>query len=328
VRQTFAAALAVALMLAVFTGGPSPRPTVSHRPSNANRASPAALRLTRASFELDGALQREVAESAGHLIYLAGGLGASGTSTSDVSTLDPATRRTTPRCSRRPAVHDAAGAFIGGKLFVFGGGPEVGTDVVQTFDPATGTSRIAGHLPRALSDLGAATVGGTVYLVGGFDGRTPQAAILATSTGTRFQRVATLPQGLRYPAVTAIGPGVLIAGGVTSNGPTRDVLLFDPSNGRVHVIGRLPVAVGHAMAFVLGDVAYVVGGEDADGRRVRIVCEVDPSAGAPIRRLSRKLPRAMSDAAVAAIGGAEYILGGSNGSSLRQVLRASVRSSG
>jgi hypothetical protein len=33
----------------------------------------------------------------------------------------------------------------------------------------------------------------------------------------------------------------------------------------------------------------------------------------------------MSDAAVASVAGAAYVLGGSNGSSLRQVLRAALR---
>ena len=78
-------------------------------------------------------------------------------------------------------VFDAAGAMIGGRLVVFGGGSSAGTDIVQAFDLATGTSSAIGHLPLALSDLSSAVVGNTVYLVGGYDGITPRAEIYATT---------------------------------------------------------------------------------------------------------------------------------------------------
>jgi len=328
VTKRIAAALAVALTLVGCTRAASPHPTKTPQTGQATPARRSALRLVTAKFGLSVPLQREVAVPVAGLIYVAGGLGSSGTSTPGVSSLDPASGRTTRRGSLRQAVHDAAGALLDGKLFVFGGGPEVGTDVVQSFDPASGTSRIAGHLPRALSDLSSATVGGTVYLIGGYDGRSPQAAILATSSGTRFHRVASLPAGLRYPAVAALGSEVIIAGGVTASGPSRDVLLFDPTNGRVRVIGRLPVGIGHASAFVLGDVAYVVGGQDAAGLPVRSMFEIDPNRTHPVRRLARELPGPLSDAAVAEVGGSVYIVGGSNGSSSRQVLRARLQPSG
>ena len=51
--------------------------------------------------------------------------------------------------------HDAAGAVLGHRLLVFGGGAASSTSAVQSFDLSTHRGRLAGHLPRPISDLSA-----------------------------------------------------------------------------------------------------------------------------------------------------------------------------
>jgi outer membrane protein assembly factor BamB len=296
-------------------GGPSPKPSASN---SAYR-----LRVATASFHLAAPVQREVAVASGGRIYLAGGLAASGTSAGGVFSIDPTngTQRfvgTLPR-----SFHDAAGAMIGNRLFVFGGGTDTSSDVVQAMDLSTGKGSIVGHLPRPLSDLASATIAGTTYLIGGYDGRTPQATIYATSDGATFRAVARLPQGLRYPAVAAVGTSVVIAGGIAASGAVPAVYWFDPATGRVRSIGGLPAPTSHAIAFSLRGVVYVAGGLDGSGHAVREVSAIDPAAGTV--RPSGALRAAVSDAAAATIGATAWVLGGWRGTAVSQVLHATVQ---
>src|SRR5205085_893638 len=153
-------------------------------------------------------------------------------------------------------------ALMGSRIFVFGGGPSEGTDVVQSFDPGSVQSRIAGHLPQPLSDLATATIGGTTYLVGGWTGSTYNSTVYATKDGTHFEKAGTLPEAVRYPAVTPLGSRLIIAGGQTTSSETADVISFDPSSGKATKIATLPAAVAHAAAFALGSTVYIVGGTD------------------------------------------------------------------
>src|SRR5207237_10906404 len=100
-----------------------------------------------------------------------------GSSTNGGCSLNPSSERLTQIGSVPDAFHDAACAFLSGRLVVFGGGSSTSTDTVQAFDVSGHHASVIGHLPTALSDLSSATIGGTVYLVGGYDGRTPQSTI-------------------------------------------------------------------------------------------------------------------------------------------------------
>src|SRR2546426_6578801 len=140
----------------------SPSPASSSQPtargSTSRSSNSRMLRVHRASFHLPFPVQREVAEAASAKVYLAGGLDASDTSTMAVVTVDLA-RGTARVAGHVPSgFHDAAGAVIGGRLFVFAGGTGQISDVVQSFDLATGKGRVEGTMPRPLSDLSSASV--------------------------------------------------------------------------------------------------------------------------------------------------------------------------
>ena len=175
------------------------------------------------------------------------------------------------------------------------------------------------HLPTPLSDIVAAQIGSTSYLVGGYDGASPQSTVCATQTGTSFRRVAQLPVGLRYPAVTTSGGDLVVAGGQSRSGATRGVYRVDPRTGSTRRLGSLPRAVSEAAAVSGADGrVYVLGGRDAAGNAVTDVMEIDP-ARRSIRRLA-SLSTAVADAAVARSGVSWWLIGGWRRANLRQIL--------
>ena len=282
------------------------------------------LEVRQAGYRLQAPIQRTVAVRDGGNVIIAGGLDSSGMTVGGVFVLHPASGRLTTLGSLAVPVHDATGVMIGSRLFVFGGGSSSSTDLVQVFDPATRSGTIAGHLPVALSDLASATVGGTIYIVGGYDGRTARREIYATTDGRRFHRAGTLPVGLRYASVASVGDGLLIAGGESSHGPSSAILSFDASTGKVHTVGRLPAAVGHAAAFALHGDVFVAGGVDASNDPVSTVTRIDPLAGDVTPQ--PPLPGAVADTAVAAgIDDAIFVGGEGGAGAVDRVLVASLR---
>jgi hypothetical protein len=280
------------------------------------------MQVRPAPYRLAAPVQREVAVLDGRTVYLAGGLDSSDVSASGVFALNPATGRLASLGSMTDAFHDGAGAMIGGKLFVFGGGTVSGTDVVQAFDPASRSSAVVAHLPVSLSDLSAVTVGNTTYLVGGYDGHTPRREIYATTDGTTFRIVGRLPKGVRYPAVSATGSTIVIAGGQAANGPVDTVTAFDTANGTISSLGTLPAPVAEASAVTIAGVVYVIGGRDASGDAVSAVASIDPTRGA----IGRGDPLRQPVADAGAVSGPDgaLLIGGSRSSAVDQVLTATL----
>ncbi|MGH2597303.1 MAG: PQQ-binding-like beta-propeller repeat protein [Actinomycetota bacterium] len=298
--------------------------TAASPPSPSPTAAPQlALHVSVAPYRLDAPVQREAAVPDGGIVYLAGGLDASGHSASGVFALNPSTGRLTSLGAMPNAFHDAAGAMIGGRLFVFGGGSVSGTDLVQAFDPASGTGAVVGHLPVALSDLAVAKVGDTVYLVGGYDGQVPRREIYATTDGLTFRVVGHLPVGLRYAAVSASGLSIVIAGGLSATGPVATVSVLDTSDGSVSRLGALPAPVAHASAFTIGTTVYVAGGLNAGGAAVVGVSSIDVAASAIHRETPLREP--VSDAGTVSTPDGALIFGGWRGFAIDQVLEAALR---
>ena len=264
------------------------------------------ITVRAAPYRLPAPVQREVAVAAGGRVLIAGGLDAADRSTSGVFRLDPSSGHLTSLGSMPQAFHDATGALLGQRLFVFGGGAAQSSASVQQFDLRTRRGAIASHLPHALSDLSSATVGNSVYLVGGYDGRIPRREIYRTSDGRHFALAGRLPVGLRYAAVAAVGTSLVVAGGISSSGATKAVYAFDPASGRSRLLGRLPDAIGHASAVTLGGTVYVIGGADANGT-VGDVTAINVGNGTikPVPAVAR-----VSDAAAVVLGVRALIIGG------------------
>jgi outer membrane protein assembly factor BamB len=317
-------ALVLALALTLAACGTSQARIASRTPSASTftpTAAPGPLMIdaAKASWSLRFPLQREVALADGQRLQILGGLTPSGVSTSAVIFADPVTGALTAGPALPRGVHDAAGAMISGRPTIFGGGAATSVDTVQQAGGA-----VIGALPTARSDLAAAVIGKTTYLIGGYDGSVLRREVLATTDGKSFQQVARLPQGLRYPAVAALGATIYVIGGELANGKsTRDIVAVDSATGRVATLGQLPRPISQATAVVLGGELFVLGGMDGPEPTDKI-WRIDPSSG--MVSPAGLLPYAVSDAAAAIVGQSGYMVGGngSNGATLATAITLTV----
>jgi hypothetical protein len=265
-----------------------------------------------------------VALAGGPLIL--GGLDESESSVAGVFKLDAKTGSLAPSGELSAPAHDAAAAVVGERILLFGGGVETSSDEVQVMPvsggdpPATGIASVVGHLPTVRSDLSAVTVGGRAYVLGGYDGEAPIASVLASSDGSSFNEVASLPEPARYMAVAASGGAIYAFGGELASGAASDAIRrVDPSSGSASVVGHLPQPLSHASAVALGSRIYLLGGEAA-GRVTDRIWSFDPAGGRVIP--AGRLPLPVASGAAAVVGSTAYLIGGkgSDGSALSTVV--------
>jgi hypothetical protein len=282
------------------------------RPPTPARSPLAALGISASTetWTLPAAVSRAVVLPDHSGFVILGGLGTGDTSTSRIVEVDPANGDSRIAGYLTVAVHDSAGAMIGNRFFVFGGGSSSTVPLVQAWTAGAATD--VGTLPEARSDVSAATIRGTTYIVGGYDGSVMAPAVLATTDGLSFKPVAQLAIPVRYAAVAGLGNTLWIAGGVTSTseGGTVDtdaIQKVDLASGRVSVTGRLPQPMGHAAALVLDGQIFVLGGRSGTVPSAAIF-RLDPSSGALV--LAGHLPDPVSDAGAVVVGGVGYLVGG------------------
>src|SRR5437763_79387 len=80
----------------------------------------------------------------------------------------------------------------------------------------------------------AAAIASTAYVAGGWNGIDTNRHIYRVSPAGSVSSLASIPQGVRYPAVGALGGRLIIAGGETTSGsPTTHAWSFDPATDRV-----------------------------------------------------------------------------------------------
>ena len=207
---------------------PPPRQDAKATPA----ARPPAAEAGLLPWQLAAPLSREVVlPRAGtrHELVILGGLSSGGLSTNGVAVLDTRTGRLTPQGSLLQATHDAAGAALGARQLVIGGGtaaPAGGTQIVA------GGKATRGAAPAgARADAGAVTIGKTVYVVGGYDGPALNPEVVSTTDGRSYRPVAALRVPVRYPALAVLGSRIYVFGGLAANGhPSDAVQLVDPAN--------------------------------------------------------------------------------------------------
>jgi Kelch motif protein len=289
--------------------------TNSSAPSSSTTAPPVSggvLHIVAATWTLPVPLSREVLLTDGHELVGLGGLNAAKVSSPGVFAIDPTSGAAKPFATLNPAVHDAAGALLGGKFVVFGGGtgatPPI-TNIVQAVPGGGGAAQNVGSLPQPRADLAAAVVDGTAYVVAGSqEAQSFFPSVLASTDGATWRTAGTISTPVRYPAVTAVNGAVYIIGGVTSSGAdTTAVQRYDPKTGTTTVISQLPAATSHASAVALGTSIYVLGGF-VNNTVSNQVLRVDLGTGAVSE--AGTLPAPLSDAAVTTIGPLAYLAGG------------------
>jgi hypothetical protein len=307
-------------MLAACSAGAGPAPDRSaapaaHSPARSpapapTASPPLALQVTPAAYQLPSGISREVVLANGGNLLIIGGLNQRSVTTPAVTELNPVTGRTSRAGRLADASHDAAGALLGGKPYLFGGGVVASIATVQALRDG-GTASVAGQLPGPRSDLSSVTLGTTAYLVGGYDGASYDAAVLATGNGSTFRTVATLPVPVRYAAVTGAGHDIWVFGGLTPAGPTRVIQRVNLATGKAAITGHLPTSASGATAFTLGGRIFIAGGLFASGAASRAVLTYDPARRSAVP--AGTLPVPVSNAAAAIIGGTAFMVGGYDG---------------
>jgi DNA-binding beta-propeller fold protein YncE len=332
-RQRFRITVAVVTVCCLVPLAYSVFRVAAHRPSAAapsttrGAASPAhgspaarlVLQVMPAPYQLPAPLSREVALPGAGGLLLAGGLTAQGTSTDTVTSLDPVTGGTRLAGQLAAATHDAAGAILGGRTYLFGGGTLASVPTVQAFAAgaaAAAKGAIVGQLPAARSDASGVTAGPVAYVIGGYDGTSWDPRVLATRDGQHFRVAARLPVPVRYAAVAAGAGEIWVFGGQTPSGATSAIQRISPATGQATVVGHLPVPLQGATAVVLDGQVYLAGGVAAGQTSARVY-RFDPATSGV--SVAGQLPVPVAYAAGAVWGAGEvgggvgYLIGGEDG---------------
>ncbi len=280
-------------------------------------------------------LSREVVvpgQSSSNVLTL-GGLTSGDATTSSVVDLGLPAGAAASAGSLSSATHDAAGAVIGGRVLVFGGGVLTSSATVQSFPASVpggaATASIIGQLPQPRSDAAAVTIGRTAYVIGGYDGANADPEVLATTNGSTFHVVGSLPVPVRYPAAAAVGKTIYVFGGERVGGSGNAVVdaiqRIDTGSGHASVVGHLPQPLMGAAAVTMGGVIYVAGGVNGAADASTIYAFDVRHARALV---AGRLIAPVSNAAVAVVGGTAWLIGGESGTTPTttvQMLRPNTR---
>ena len=256
---------------AVLFGGGSPATvaTVQAFPLPSAGAPPA-----RAAATVLGSLPEprsdDAAVTIGDTAYVVGGYDGTKADPEVLSTTDGSTFHDVaalPVPVRYPAV-----AVSGGKIYVFGGqavtAAAAPVDDVQMVDPAARRASVVGHLPLPVAGAVAVSVGGHLYVAGGTSStpqmRQPGVGTTQLSTG-----------GAGNPGVGASGASTTAA---LSSDTVGTIWAFDPGKDTLLAAGQLQVPVAYASAAVVGNRAWIVGGE-VGATQEAVVQMLTPNAG-------------------------------------------------
>jgi hypothetical protein len=195
----------------------------------------------------------------------------------------------------------AAVALPHGRLMVLGG--YTGSASLETILAGTPSRlRVVGHLPRPTHDAAAAELGGSVYLFGGGESVSVPSVVRVDPRTGRSSQAPALGEPLSDLGAVAIGGRAYLVGGYTGTQFATAVLRYRPTT----TIARLPTGTRYAGVTAIGRTIYVAGGLTTAGA-TRAVYAV--SLGGGLRRIAT-LPRREDHAALAALGGWLYLVGG------------------
>jgi hypothetical protein len=269
---------------------------------------PAAVESGLLPWRLQAPLSREVVlpRAGAHGLVVLGGLESGASSTDAIELLDTRNGVLSPHGTLLQATHDAAGATLGARQLVIGGGTTAPARSTQ-IETGVRTSE-GGALAGARADAGAVTIGRSVYVVGGYDGSAMDREVVATTDGRGYRNVAALPVPVRYPALAVLGSRIYVFGGLLADGrPSDAVQLVDPAGRTARVVGRLPRPLEGAAAGVLGGTIYLAGGRTAAGP-TKAVYAFQPRGTSFLRAGSLRVGVAFAGAAVS--NGRLWIVGG------------------
>ncbi|QQE78889.1 hypothetical protein [Alicyclobacillus sp. SO9] len=221
--------------------------------------------------------------------------------------------------------HDAAAAYLGSDLYVFGGGQAVSYNTIVKLSKNSATAKTVGKLSSPLSDAAAVPFKWKgkqgIVRVGGYDGNTyRQSTEFFSITNGVLQgtKMFAMPVGLRYAAVAAGNGKIYIAGGKTHHqGFSAHVYSWSPQKG----IQKLPVQLAYGIAkaalFVDGSYLLVAGGENQKGVPIRNILAINIRTGKT--KVVGKLPGPLADFGYTQQGKRGFIAGGKTNASGSQI---------
>jgi hypothetical protein len=162
---------------------------------------------------------------------------------------------------------------IGGRL---GGQP---TDEIVRIDRRSHQVLTGSRFEEPLAEAGFASAQGSFYVVGGSTGKQLATAVLRVSPPGGASLVGRLPAGTRAAAVGVVGARLIVAGGVTTSGPTRAIYAVDLQSGSVTRIGSLPQPIAGAAIVRLAGALYLLGGTGPGGAVSTAIVRIDPVHG-------------------------------------------------
>ena len=222
-----------------------------------------------------------------------------------------------------PTARDRAVAVVfQGKVWVLGGNSDPSTSLatVEIYDPSTDSWAAGPPLPQVRNSLSAAVLDGRIYVVGGHQNPgTYLNTVVAYDPASGWSTRASMPTA-RSELVTVAAGGALyaIAGQAGAGAVTPNVERYDPGSNSWSSAPSLPTGVTGPAAAVLVSApsrlisrVFSVGGifnENATASAQNV--EMIPGAEGWTSRAP--LPVARYQAAVVALGGKVYAIGGAN----------------
>jgi N-acetylneuraminic acid mutarotase len=219
-------------------------------------------------------------------------------------------------------VHDAAGAEVGGRTVVLGGGNSRELSAVESARPGE-KWKVFGHLPGSRSDLSALATPRGLLVVGGYDGVGSPRSVLVSADGRAFAPFTWLRHGVRYPAVILVGSSVWVFGGEDAGRELQITQVIDLATKKVRKSRSLPTPLGHEAVTRVGSRILLMGGRTAPHRITRTMLWCDPATGRFTR--AGQLPYAVADTGVLAAARAVYLLGGESPEFTKRVTKVAWR---
>jgi Kelch motif len=176
---------------------------------------------------------------------------------------------------------DLSSVVVGSEAIVLGGytGTSLPTSVLATSDGIT--FRVVAQLPVPVRYAGVAAVGNTVYVIGGEAAGVAKSDIQAIdlNSGTASV-VGRLPATLTQETAFSLGNSIYLAGGRSAGTTTDAIWRFTPGSGssapQLVQEGTLPEPVADAPIAVVGQTAYLFGGETPS--RSSAIVSITPSS--------------------------------------------------
>jgi N-acetylneuraminic acid mutarotase len=199
--------------------------------------------------------------SAAGRIYAAGGMvGDSGRRLATVQRYDPARDSWTSLSPLPEPVRAAAGATLGGKIYVVGGDDADGdgTDV-YAYDIAAGTWSARAPLPAPRINHAAVALDGKLYVLGGYADGTEHADVFVYDPKMdSWSRAVPLPEPEHAFGAVAFHGQIWVIGGRRGERILRSVWVFDPAADRWRAGPTMPKPMELVGAAVADDQVHAI----------------------------------------------------------------------